>query len=233
MKRSGSIFLNFPILLLCCTLISSCSGFNMFGKSAEHAGEESIGESREIPDPDLELARLTQALEESNREKAQKDQTISDLKLKISGQEEKIKDLEKRIAEKKPAVIQLDYVDPIQLYQKARNLLLEGDPVNAAQLFKSFAVHHPKHSLADNALYWLGECRYTLGQYPAAIEEFQNLVKTYPKAEKVPDALLKIGYSFLSLDDINRASHYLKLVLKKYPFSPAAEKAQVKLKSIE
>ncbi|WP_161626897.1 tol-pal system protein YbgF [Desulfospira joergensenii] len=184
-------------------------------------------------DADLELARLTRALEKAEQEKGIKDKTISELEEKIHGLELKVRDLEKLIAQKKPAVIQLEYIEPVQLYQKARNLLLEGDAVNAAQLFQSFADHHPNHSLADNALYWLGECYYSLGRYTKAVEEFKNLVKTYPKAEKVPDALLKIGYSFLSMDDINRAGHFLKQVLKKYPFSPAAEKAEIKLKSIE
>ncbi|MCP4718853.1 MAG: tetratricopeptide repeat protein, partial [Desulfobacteraceae bacterium] len=92
---------------------------------------------------------------------------------------------------------------------------------------------HPKHNLADNAMYWLGECHYSSGQYAKAVAVFKDLVKAYPKAEKVPDAILKTGYSYLSLDDINRAHHYLKLVLTKYPFSPAAEKAQEKLKEFE
>lgn len=232
MKGTRSIFLGLPTIVLCCALLSSCSVFRMFGNNSEHAESERLEDSR-LQDLESEQAELSQTLADSRQENARKDQTISDLELKISKLEQTVKDLEKRNAEKKPAVIQLEYLDPIQLYQKARNLLLEGDAVNAAQLFKSFATRHPHHSLADNALYWLGECHYTLGQYAQAIEEFQHLIKTYPKAEKVPDALLKIGYSFLSLDDINRAGHYLKLVLKKYPFSLAAEKAQVKLKSIE
>ncbi len=62
---------------------------------------------------------------------------------------------------------------------------------------------------------------------------FRALIQTYPKAEKVPDAMLKTGYAYLSLDDYNRASHYLKQVIKKYPFSSAAEKAQAKLKSVQ
>ena len=52
-------------------------------------------------------------------------------------------------------------------------------------------VQHPDHSLADNAMYWLGECHYSSGQYAKAVTVFKKLVKAYPKAEKVPDALLK------------------------------------------
>ena len=59
---------------------------------------------------------------------------------------------------------------------------------------------------------------YSMGEFKKAIQVFKDLEKIYPKSEKVPDALLKTGYSYISLDDSNRAHHYLKLVLKKYPF---------------
>ena len=68
-------------------------------------------------------------------------------------------------------------------------------------------------------------------KYQKAITIFKDLVTKYPKSGKVPGALLKTGYAYLSLDNPNRAHHYLKTVLIKYPFSPAAEKAEEKLKS--
>lgn len=162
-----------------------------------------------------------------------KNPTISELEDKIILLEKKISGLEDRLSNQKPVIYQVAYNEPSQLYQKARTLLLEGDLVNAAQLFETFVAQHPSHSLADNAMYWLGECHYSSGQYAKAVTVFKSLVKTYPKAEKVPDAILKTGYAYLSMDDPNRAHHYLKLVLTKYPFSPAAEKAQGKLKSFE
>jgi len=49
----------------------------------------------------------------------------------------------------------------------------------------------------------------------------------------VPDALLKTAYAYLSLDDADRAHHYLKKVVKQYPFTPAGEKAEQKLKAFQ
>ena len=37
-------------------------------------------------------------------------------------------------------------------------------------------VQHPDHSLADNAMYWLGECHYSSGQYAKAVTVFKKLV---------------------------------------------------------
>lgn len=162
-----------------------------------------------------------------------RDAQISALEQKIVVLEDKINVLESQVAGQKKVVYTVEYTDPVQLYKKARTLLLSKEYNNAADLFTTFAQAHPDHSLADNAVYWLGECRYATAQYKKAITVFRSLVKTYPKAEKVPDALLKTGYAYLSLDDFNRASHYLTQVIKKHPFSPAAEKAQNKLKEFQ
>ncbi|MCP4115930.1 MAG: tol-pal system protein YbgF [Desulfobacteraceae bacterium] len=123
--------------------------------------------------------------------------------------------------------------DPTRLYKTARGLLLEENFQEAAQLFKTYVTRHPDAELADNALYWLGECSYSMGKYPNAIETFKELVDRYPKRAKVPDALLKTAYAYLSLEDSDRAHHYLKLVVKRYPFTPAGEKAEQKLKAFQ
>ncbi|MDD4071339.1 MAG: tetratricopeptide repeat protein, partial [Desulfobacterales bacterium] len=49
---------------------------------------------------------------------------------------------------------------------------------------------------------------------------------------KAPDAMLKVGYTYLNLDDPPKAKYYFKEVIKSYPFSSAAEKAELKLKRI-
>ena len=120
-------------------------------------------------------------------------------------------------------------LDPVKLYKKGRALLLERNIPVAQTLFSDFIKKFPDHELADNALYWLGECSYTTGDYETAANIFIRLVQTYPKGQKVPDALLKAGYSYISIDDVNQANHYFKQVITRYPFSPAADKAQQKL----
>ncbi|WP_170299727.1 tol-pal system protein YbgF [Desulfobacter hydrogenophilus] len=121
-------------------------------------------------------------------------------------------------------------LDPVKLYKKGRVLLLRERNIPMAQaLFSDFVKKFPDHDLADNALYWLGECSYTTGDYEMAAKIFKTLIQTYPKGQKVPDALLKTGYSYMSLDNVNQANDYFKQVITRYPFSPAADKAQQKL----
>lgn len=215
----------FKSFLLCLSFVLfSCSSFDFFKNGADPVAQEDSVNLNTTQEENENA--LKQELENTN-------QSISELEDEILLLEKKVSGLENRLELQKPVIYQIAYTEPSQLYQKARDLLLEGDLPNAAQLFETFVAQHPNHSLADNAMYWLGECHYSSGQYTKAVIVFKDLVKVYPKAEKVPDALLKTGYAYLSLDDINRAHHYLKSVLTKYPFSPAAEKAQEKLKQFE
>ncbi len=213
----------FPVLA--CLIISSCAALDLFkGSAGTSEGQETVVTTKD--------SEPSQALPDTASDQTS-EQTIEQLESKISKLEDKVSSLEGQVASQKKVVYTMEYSDPAQLYQKARNLLLENEVDNAADLFATFAKQHPEHSLADNALYWLGECHYTKGRYDKAIEVFKALVQSYPKAEKVPDALLKTGYAYLSIDDVNRASHFLKLVIKKYPFTPAAEKAQKKLSTFQ
>ncbi len=123
--------------------------------------------------------------------------------------------------------------DPVTLYNQGRQRLLAHEVSQAASSFSIFLKNYPDHDLADNALYWLGECSYTTGNYEESIESFKRVVQNYPKGQKVPDALLKIGYAYISIDDVHQATLYLKRVITQYPFSPAAEKAQTKLSQIQ
>ena len=204
------------VLLLVSCLMNSCAAVDFFKGSAGKKSESGPEAVQTDAEPPQDQAALVESLE-----------------TKIDVLETKVSSLENQLAEQKKIIYTVEYSDPAKLYQKARNLMLENDTDNAADLFATFAKQHPEHSLADNALYWLGECHYTKGRYAQSVEVFKELVRRYPKAEKVPDALLKTGYAYLSMDDVDRANHFLTQVIKKYPFSPAAEKAQKKLSAFK
>ncbi len=176
-----------------------------------------------------EVFQLKLSLEEIKVQVAQENQTIQNLQKKTRLFENKITDLVNKKNTSGKRSQKIKYKTPENLYKRARQLLLEESYTEAADHFSTFINDQQNHPLSDNAVYWLAECHYSQENFQQAIFVFKNLVKKYPKSEKVPDALLKTGYSYLSLDDSNRAHHYLKQVLKKYPFSQAAETAQTKL----
>ena len=122
---------------------------------------------------------------------------------------------------------------PRELYDEAIGKYRNQQYDDALALFQQFADTHPGHDLADNALYWAGECLYSQKNFEAAIPIFKQLIRKYPEGNKKPDALLKTGYAYISLDDNVNAEMYLKNVIRNYPFSDAAEKAKKKLGTLE
>ena len=218
-------------LLVLSLFFVSCGSIDYFKSSAGN-NEEKPSDQMKISGMESELSDIKKNQVNLNRRMKDKDAAIQELQDNIIKLEKKISDLEKTRTAVKP--IQKETVaTPSVLYKKARNLLVEDNFKSAAGLFTVFIKNYPQNSLADNAVYWLGECHYSMRDYKKAIFVFKNLTTKYPQSEKVPDAILKLGYSYLSLDDSNRAHHYLKKVIKKYPFSPAADKAQKNLKNFE
>jgi tol-pal system protein YbgF len=118
-------------------------------------------------------------------------------------------------------------------YDKAYAAYLAHRYDEALPLFKAFVEKHPQHHLADNAQYWVGEIYYDTEDFPTAILAFQEVVTKYGNGNKAPDALLKIGFAYIALDDPENARIFLKRVVKNYPFSEAEAMARAKLKELE
>jgi tol-pal system protein YbgF len=217
----------FLFLVSCSSLFSKGAGNRQPSVDSAHMAEISALES-EIASLKKDQAKLKAGIKA-------KDASMAAMKTKLTRMEKKIRQLEKAAAKARHHTVTHSPVrlSAREFYKKARNLFLEENFEKAGSMFVRFEKNWPENSLADNAVYWLGECYYSLGKYKKAAIIFKKLTKTYPKSEKVPDALLKTAYAYLSLDDTNRAHYFLIKLVKNYPFSPAAEKAQVKLKDFE
>ena len=214
--------------------------FSFVSCGSIHSSKTTTGNKEENTSDQMKISRLeSELLVVKENQTAIKTElknaadTIHDLNNDVLTLKQKLLSLEKNRAATNPVQQKIESTHPADLYKKARNLIIEEDYQKAATLFTEFYTNHPENTLADNAVYWLGECYYSLGDYKKATLIFKDLTNQYPKSEKIPDAILKIGYSYLSLDDSNRAHHYLKQVIKEYPFSFAAEKAQKKLGDFE
>jgi len=120
----------------------------------------------------------------------------------------------------------------VAIYRQQYERLQAGDLPGAFQGFRQFLQEYPRSSLASNAQYWLGECYYGQRQYGQAIREFERVMSMYPTSEKVPAALLKIGYSHLGLHDEKAARSMFRQLVRTYPKSRAASKAYARLTEV-
>lgn len=119
--------------------------------------------------------------------------------------------------------------EPAQLYNAAYEDYLRGNYDLAIQGFSEYLRRFPETELADNALYWMGECHYSKKEYDKAIESFTQLLNTYKTSDKAAAALLKKGYAYLEKGDKSQAVINLQYVVFEYPASPEASLAKERL----
>jgi tol-pal system protein YbgF len=126
-----------------------------------------------------------------------------------------------------------DGAEAVGLYRKAFEALRAGKPEEAAQGFKEFLRAFPASDLADNSQYWLGECFYDRKDFTQAVREFRRVVERYPNGNKVPDALLKVGFSYLALGSAEAGKQTLTQLQRSYPRHEAAVLAGARLADLD
>jgi len=116
-----------------------------------------------------------------------------------------------------------------QAYEAAFNLLKDGRYPQAITAFQQFLKAHPASGYADNAQYWLGEANYVSRNFKGAANEFGKVLSNYPSSPKIPDAMLKLGFTYYELAKWGEARSTLQDVIKRYPQSTAARLAETRL----
>lgn len=122
---------------------------------------------------------------------------------------------------------------PVRLYEHALARQRAGDSAGATQGFQTFLKQFPRHELAPNAQYWLGEAFFRLGDYPGAIAAQQKLMTTYPDHLKVPDAMLILANAQNGAGDTPGARKTLEDLINRHPLSEAADKAKQRLAKLK
>jgi tol-pal system protein YbgF len=117
-------------------------------------------------------------------------------------------------------------------YDAAFNALKGSDYPKAISGFRSFVGTYPSSPLASNAQYWLGEAYYVTREYPSAIAAFQKVASDWPDSRKVPDALVKIGFTQSALGKNGEARATLEDVVRRFPGTEAAQLASERLKRL-
>lgn len=116
-------------------------------------------------------------------------------------------------------------------YRAAVELVKSGSKDEAVAALRKFLENHARHEYADNAQYWLGEAYYGAKDYKNALMEFRATIETYPRGNKVPDALLKVGYCYSALGQTEKARAVLEQVVNLYPKTEPAALAAKRLET--
>ncbi len=144
---------------------------------------------------------------------------------------------ESKVPEKKPE----DKPQPAPLpsnlsrqdvYNMAYNDYLKGNFDLAVEGFKMYRDQFSDSPLADNALYWIGECYYSQRKFEDAIDAFNELILAYPQGDKIAAAYLKKGMSFAETGRKEEAMAAYKLLITKFPVEEETRIAQQKIKEL-
>lgn len=108
---------------------------------------------------------------------------------------------------------------PREQYDFAYNFLKKRQWIEGRAALQAFLEKNPDDGLSDNAAYWLGETYYINKQYKEAAKAFLEGYKNYPKADKAPDNLLKLGKSLAALNQPDKACTTYAKLLESYPNS--------------
>lgn len=92
----------------------------------------------------------------------------------------------------------------------------------AEEAFESFLKHHPGHSMAPEALYWLGRTYLRQGKEDAFIRASKGYLKRYKDKGKSPEVLYRLGNLYAEKRKIETASSYYERVMKEFPQSSYA-----------
>ena len=94
---------------------------------------------------------------------------------------------------------------------------------------EKFLVKYPNSQYSENAQYWMAEALFVTRRYNEAITEYMKLISNYPQSQRVPNSLLKIGYSYYDTGQVTEAEKILKDLIQKYPGTTAARDAKDRL----
>lgn len=110
-------------------------------------------------------------------------------------------------------------------YQAALQLVSARRFEDAFAALSAFLRAHPDHPYADNAMYWRAETLYARRDFRGAELELSEMVRRFPQGNKVPDALLRLGFCRQRQGDPEGARQYFRRVVAGYPGSVAARLA--------
>jgi len=122
---------------------------------------------------------------------------------------------------------------PSELYNQSYKDYMSGNYDLAIEGFYNYLRQSPTGNLAPNALYWIGECYYSKGDYSKSVTVFESVTIDYPKSDKIVSAFLKMGYGYEKLKNNDMAKLYFKKVVEQFPYSPEASLAKVRLTDIK
>ena len=125
--------------------------------------------------------------------------------------------------------------NPEKQYEFATSFLKVGDYNMAERAFREFVLKNSEHKLAGNAQYWYAETFRIRQLYTDAASAYLEGYQKYPKSEKAPVNLLKLGISLVQIGEKDQGCMMILGVKEQYPKAKQSilQKAKYEQKKFE
>jgi len=106
---------------------------------------------------------------------------------------------------------------PEKQYEFATSFLKIGDYNTAERAFREFVITNSDHELAGSAQYWYAETFRIRQLYTDAASAYLEGYQKYPKSNKAPINLLKLGVSLVQIGEKDQGCLMISGVKEQYP----------------
>ncbi len=186
----------------------------------------------------MKLMEQLNALQEQNRRLTGRVEELSNaLSQERRSTRELFGSIDNRVAAFEPTVVRLNGKD-VQVspqektaYDAAVLLFQDGKFAEAARSFQRFVARYDKSPYLSEALFWWGSSAFGAEQYKTTIDTQNRLLKSYPRSDRAPDAMLLVSSAQAASGNVNAATATLEKVIRTYPKSEAAATAKERLEA--
>lgn len=122
--------------------------------------------------------------------------------------------------------------DPEGLFNTALASLRRNSLVTARTGFEEFLRQHPRHALAGEAQFYVGETYAEAGAAEEALRAYARVIRDYPASPKASTALYRAGTIEVRRGNRSEARALFDRVVQSYPRSPEAGLARNELEKL-
>jgi tol-pal system protein YbgF len=104
-------------------------------------------------------------------------------------------------------------------------------------VYQDFLERFPEDNYSDNAQFWIGESYFRQNRLEEAEMAYRQVLRNYEhrstlEGYKTPDAIFRIGQTYLKRNDTQTAKYYFAAAAERFPTTSAGRKAQRELATL-
>ncbi|MCX7983509.1 MAG: tetratricopeptide repeat protein [Bacteroidetes bacterium] len=204
--------------------------------SAKSVSEERIAMyEKQLQDLQSENAALKQKIMRVEQENRNLTLRLSDTESKLALEKERADRAELQMrtsagvaeAENVPARPSSKSAEVLTSYEEALKAFNNRKYETALRTFQTLLERGVSEDMRDNCIYWIGECRFALGKYSLAIENFKEVLE-FRQSEKKADAQFMLAQCYDRLGQKQKAKEAYEQVVKNYPMSKNVKRAKAR-----